>query len=770
MTKIYAKSSKKQNNIITETLQEHTEELLENLQILKKFYYNEIDSLNINYIWRLLELACVYHDLGKVSDHFQNKILKSIKQPEIKIKKDLPKDEIPHNFLSPAFFSFIKDEIIIKNIDIYYFLFYTVAFHHNRVQNFSDKDLISIINNDLEKKVSLLDWIKKFNLDTTQKLKSKYLALLSYSSSQYKNIKNKKEYILLKGLLHRLDHSSSAHLDVESKRIEEPELDLLNYLTEESKKKNFAFKGLKPFQENAKNYRDKSIMQIASTGMGKSEFAMNWIGNDKAFYILPLRVSVNAMYERFCNTFGKEYIGLLHSNSFVYGINDLEKEGIEELEEEKLMIEEHISRMDLSKQFAMPITITTADQIFTSVFKWKGYEKIYATLMYSKLVIDEPQAYSPEILAMIICALQELSKLGCKFCFMSATIHPFIKEELENCCELLEPEYNTQKKHKISLDNSENGIIDLVEKIIYSYKEGKKVLIIVNTIKKAKELFDILKNFDESTINLKMIHSYFIQKDRNEKEQEILSDYKKDVPVIWISTQIVEASVDIDYDILFTELSSIDSLIQRMGRIFRGSDREINEAFEANIIIATEKPSGVSENTKSVYDKWIVDNTKIAIQNYNNRIISEEEKQDLMNIIFKNIKTEKNNFYEKYDSYKLLLKNGFEARSKDNAQKLFRDITNITIIPKSIYQDNKNIIDDSILKLKNKNIERQERVKNIKILNDFTVSLPFYFINSSLEKLDSKLGFCTMEIPYTKELGIDKHKKSNDNDFSYEFL
>lgn len=67
MSKIYAKSSKKQNNIITETLQEHTENLLENLKLIKEFYSKEIDSLNITHIWELLELACVYHDSGKVS-------------------------------------------------------------------------------------------------------------------------------------------------------------------------------------------------------------------------------------------------------------------------------------------------------------------------------------------------------------------------------------------------------------------------------------------------------------------------------------------------------------------------------------------------------------------------------------------------------------------------------------------------------------------------------------------------------------------------------
>ena len=42
------------------------------------------------------------------------------------------------------------------------------------------------------------------------------------------------------------------------------------------------------------------------------------------------------------------------------------------------------------------------DQIFTFVFKYRGYERIYATLSYSKIIIDEIQGYSPEIVAIII--------------------------------------------------------------------------------------------------------------------------------------------------------------------------------------------------------------------------------------------------------------------------------------------------------------------------------------------------------------------------------
>ncbi|MDQ7056764.1 MAG: CRISPR-associated helicase Cas3' [Persephonella sp.] len=306
--------------------------------------------------------------------------------------------------------------------------------------------------------------------------------------------------------------------------------------------------------------------------MGKTEFAVNWIGKEKAFYTLPVRVSVNAMYERFTDIFGKEKVGLLHSDAVFYGFDK------SEIFEDYLSIEEHILRTQSTRQFSMPITITTADQLFTATFKYSGYEKIYSTLAYSKVVLDEPQSYSPDTLAVIIKGLQEISHLGGRFCFMSATIHPFVVSYLKDYCKILPPQFHKEKKHKIKL--TDKPLEDLKDYIIKEYRKGKKVLVILNTVKKAQEVYKTLR---EENININLLHSLFIQKDRKEKEQEIQSPKK---PVIWITTQLVEASLDIDYDVLFTEISSLDSLIQRMGRVYRKSGRKISEKNEPNIIVS----------------------------------------------------------------------------------------------------------------------------------------------------------------------------------------
>ena len=93
------------------------------------------------------------------------------------------------------------------------------------------------------------------------------------------------------------------------------------------------------------------------------------------------------------------------------------------------------------------------------------------------------------------------------------------------------------------------------------------------------------------------MHSRFIQSDRSEKERNIKEFSKnRDGAGIWITTQIVEASLDIDFDMLYTEMSTLDCLFQRLGRCYRS--REYCENIP-NVKIYIKDTSGVGY----IYDK-----------------------------------------------------------------------------------------------------------------------------------------------------------------------
>jgi len=736
---IYAKSYLQKGKRTGETLEEHTKNLLEGLKTLELFYRKEIDNIGLrDDFWELLCFACLFHDLGKVSTPFQEKIRNFL---EGKPASNTAKKEVPHNYLSIAF---------LKNLghwnldqESLTLLLYAIAFHHYRPINFSEDYLKKSIKEDLSIKITELQWTEEFGIKINE-LYDGYYGYLNENVNIYRNIRKNKNYIILKGLLHRLDHSASAHLPVEEKRIINPEDKLITYLKSKSN-----FSGLKPFQEKAKDLRDKSVLLTASTGMGKTEFAINWIGSDKAFYTLPLRVSVNAMYKRFSDIFRDDTVGTLHSDSLFYGLEELEKEN----NSNDSSIEEHIHQVNITRQLSMPITITTADQLFTSVFKWKGYEKIYATLAYSKVVVDEPQSYSADILAFIIKSLQEIAELGSRFCVMSATVHPFLKKYLYNYCEFLEPVYNQEKKHKIKLEDC--SIDDLIPEIVKAYEKGKKVLVILNTVKKCQEIFCKLR--DLCRVNL--LHSGLILKDRRIREEKVKEDFERKEPVVWITTQIVEASLDIDYDILFTEISTLDSIIQRMGRIYRRTGRVIADKDEPNIIIAALSPS----DEFFIYDEEIVNFTRLALEEFDHRVITEEDKQRLINWVFNPDRIRNTKFYNKFYQAFKLLENGFEAENRMEAQRLFRNIANLTVIPKPIYCKNHEEIDECLSGILEKNLSLSKRLLLIKSLNDFTVSVPVYKSRGKeLVSIDRKRGIYVLQVEYNEEMGLLSGKVSKD--------
>lgn len=740
---LYAKTYYENDIKKGETIKDHTEKLLSELEEFKRLYSKEINERIENPdFWKDLKLVCLLHDLGKVSIQFQNKIRTSLNLP--KLTNNFK--EIPHNYISPAFLSGFNELGKKENINRLYRILFSIAFHHERDLDFNKEFLKEHLSGQITPlKNEIIKWIKNYfsEYNDFKPVVFYYELLQNYldgNNTIINEIKKDKTFIFLKGLLHRLDYAASAHVPVETEKLGEPLILLETYI-----KKNYN-SDLKPFQKNAIKHRDKNIVLSASTGCGKTEFAINWLGNSKGFYTLPLRVSSNAIYERLKKIFNKNKIGLLHSDSFTYLLEN---------NNDELSIEENINKMTATRQLSYPLTVTTADQLFTSVFKWPGYERIYATLAYSKIILDEPQGYSPKTLAMIIKCLEEINTLGGKFCYMSATNHPFILNKLKSFVEILLPVFRDEKKHKIELVDVSIDSFD--EKIFKEFKNGKKVLVIVNTVKKSQELYE---KFNRKITNLKLLHSGFIKSDRDQKEFEIQSDFKKNNGVVWISTQIVEASLDIDYDVLFTEIASLDSLVQRMGRIFRRSGRIINSNDKPNIYVATANPS----DNYYIYNKTITERTLDALKQFQNKVLTDEYKQELMNIVYNEDEIKNTQYYKEFKSAYELLEYGFQANNKGEAQKLFRDICNVCGIPIPVYEHNDRIIDNLILKIKNKNISLEERILANQSLNKFTLSVPYWKGMSSAKLLGSKdISKSIYLIPciYNDKTGIKLDKVEN---------
>ncbi|MDR3597935.1 CRISPR-associated helicase Cas3' [Clostridium sp.] len=524
-----------------ETIISHTEELIKNYKLLKK-YYPDIKNLD----WELLKLACVYHDMGKLNTKFQNKLMSKLNYPNLKDElEDI--NEIPHGYLSPAFLDLesIQDKYGLDDLKI---LCQSIFYHHNREKPDNPDNIKRTIKEDLSKYINEFSYER---IGKVSELNTKYWKYVKRrlpdqesEDDEERRILTNKKFIMTKGLLNKIDYAASSGVPIEYKNdeLEEKTHDFFNNMNSEPNK----------LQKFMKENRDDNVIAIASTGIGKTEGALLWIGNNKGFFTLPLRVSLNAIYDRLKDKikFNNDKLGLLHSESATVYMKrsegDIDKEHLDE-----------------TKQLSKALTVCTLDQLLDFVFKCEGFELKLATLSYSKLVIDEIQMYSSDMLAYLLAALKEITNMGGKFAIVTATFPPVLKSFMEylgiDYKEAEEPflkennNGNTFERHRMKVLNEKININH-----IKSNYENKRILVIVNTVKEAQRLYDELIN--EKVSNINIFHSKYIKKDRSEIEKKILKAGevingipKNPAQTIWITTQIVEASLDIDFDVLYTE-------------------------------------------------------------------------------------------------------------------------------------------------------------------------------------------------------------------------
>lgn len=720
----YAKYDKNKNGKKYETLREHTDKVLVEFNRFKNLYEKEIERLvknieiknkeeifkiELDTFWEILKDCCEFHDYGKTNIKFQNKLRKLMELELLEEKVDY--GEIPHGYLSAAFFPSSKYDKAIRNIAIQ-----SIAYHHERDEEPNNEAIKITFQKDLIPNLDKINLHMNCKLD---KINQKYLNSIKTTSRIKDFNANYKLYVMIKGLLHRMDHSASACC-----RIEEES----NYSINEATKMYLSKFGLREVQEFADNNKEKNIVIVASTGIGKTETALLWIGKDKGFFTLPLRVSINALFKRVEDEIGYKSVGLLHSSAIDY----LEENGYEN----------YYEIYEYSKLLSKKITFSTIDQIFKFPFKFRGYEKILATLAYSKIIIDEVQAYSPHIVAVIIKGIEILNKLGGRFLIMTATLPKIYKEELEK--RGIKFEYkiypSEMKRHKICIKDEiiNSNISEIIEK-----GKSNKVLVIANTVKKALEIYNDINDVDKS-LNMKLLHSMFIGRDRSKLEREIkeFTDKGDEFCGIWITTQIVEASLDVDFDYLFTEMSTLDSQFQRFGRCYR--KRPFN-LIEPNIYIFTKDISGAG----TIYDENILSKSIELLIKWDKMIISEKIKMDLVDKLYSKESLKGTKFYNEFLSTMKLIDNFLDYEiSGPEAQKALRDIKSKRVIPIELYNDNIDLF------LELCKVKGEDRLKLINKINKLSVNVQDYALKNKETLIDGFRDLYTADYKYDSEMGL----------------
>ena len=294
------------------------------------------------------------------------------------------------------------------------------------------------------------------------------------------------------------------------------------------------------------------------TGGGKTLSSMAFAlthavhhGKDRMIYVIPYTSILEQTAEIFRSIFGAENVIEHHSN----------------LDSER---EDSRSRL-ATENWDAPIIVTTNVQFFESLFaaKTSRCRKLH-NIVNSVVVLDEAQLLPPEFLAPILHVMQDLVT-GYKVSFvLSTATQPAFSPRpkftgLKNVCELMDdPErlYADLKRVETELPD-DFSIPRTWESIANELMQYESVLCIVNSRKDCRELHSLMP---KDTIHLSAL---MCGQHRSQVIAEIKQRLKDGIPTRVISTQLVEAGVDMDFPVVYRALAGLDAVAQAAGRCNR---------------------------------------------------------------------------------------------------------------------------------------------------------------------------------------------------------
>lgn len=592
---------------------------------VKKFESKTLNFDDIEIIKLVTKIVLISHDFGKANKYFQRKL-------ELKINGDIDCDEYKeltkqgknnsnHSLISALFTYYITYEL--TKDDLFSLIgMIVVSRHHGDLKNFND--MITVSKNDweiLEKQFLTIDLtvlqeiIELIDLDID--IRTINFLQLKDSLSGYKYNKkirkikkiltNETNYLILNFIYSILISSDKAEAifynrNLSYKKLEELVLNRTRLNTkavdeyrklkgwdnpnnEMNKKRNSIYKEVLENVDKI-NLENERILSInVPTGTGKTLASLSVglnlrekLGRDyRIIYALPFTSIIDQNYEVFTKVFSET--GQKVDSSLMIKHHYLTPKSY--IKEERYEDEEYDVSKHLIESWNSEIIVTTFVQLLHSIFSNKNKSLIkFYNIANSIILLDEVQSIPYNYWELVKVMMNELAeKLNCYFVFITATMPLIYSEEKREIKELaISKREHFEYFDRIRLDLSylkQEMILEDFKEFIQSELEeyrDKNFLIILNTIKSSIEIYNYIKDLiDDEYIEGEVMYlsTNIIPKERGKRIDKIGNANQRQIIV---STQMVEAGVDIDLDRVYRDLAPLDSINQTCGRCNRNFD------------------------------------------------------------------------------------------------------------------------------------------------------------------------------------------------------
>jgi CRISPR-associated endonuclease/helicase Cas3 len=326
---------------------------------------------------------------------------------------------------------------------------------------------------------------------------------------------------------------------------------------------------LRKFQRDVATAKAKVTLVEAGCGTGKTVAAYAWAEihaeGKKLFFCYP---TTGTATEGFLGYVAESDVEakLIHSRSSVDVEEMTEVRGDEETKDDEET--EKRLRIESLNMWFPQVVVCTADTVLSLVRNNRRGWYNSPAILSSSFVFDELHAYDNRMFAAVIALIKALP--NAHFLLMTASLPKSRKEFLlkhvgeGNLEQVQTPkELEELPRYKFQKLTDRNEAFEIAER---ARAEKLKILWICNTVSRTQEVFDQLK---AANLPVQTYHSRFKYEDRKERHRQVIDGFVKDAAMIAVTTQVAEMSLDLDADILISEIAPVPSMIQRLGRLNR---------------------------------------------------------------------------------------------------------------------------------------------------------------------------------------------------------